>query len=152
MIRGQKIYWAKKTIRGQKSEGRAVWRVPRSMQQKYTVLMWCNYWIKCLYTVCLLLNRYSTSRRRTLQVFFKRIDLVVYITQQFVLVKPIAQKREREAPLSWYTPRMLDDMFYIGGVKLQTNFHLTQFYRYSIGIIFKFTQKFRHFLPFPTYN
>ena len=23
------------------------------------------------------------------------------------------KKREREAPLSWYTPRMLDDMFYI---------------------------------------
>ena len=91
-----------------------MWRVPRAIQQKYTVLMWCNYWIKCLYTVCLLLNRYSTSRRRTLQVFFKRIDLVVYITQQFVLVKPISsKKREREAPLSWYTPRMLDDMFYI---------------------------------------
>ena len=30
-----------------------------------------------------------------------------------VLVKPISSKREREAPLSWYTPRMLDDMFYI---------------------------------------
>ena len=44
---------------------------------------------------------------------FKRIDLVVYITLQFVLVKPISSKREREAPLSWYTPRMLDDMFYI---------------------------------------
>lgn len=72
-------------IPGQKSEGRAVWRVPRAIQQKYTVLMWCNYWIKCLYTVCLLLNRYSTSRRRTLQVFFKRTDLVVYITQQLSL-------------------------------------------------------------------
>ena len=38
VIRGQKIYWAKKTIRGQKSEGRAVRRVPRAIHIIYYVV------------------------------------------------------------------------------------------------------------------
>ena len=103
-----------------------MWRVPRAMQQKYTVLMWCNYWIKCLYTVCLLLNRYSTSRRRTLQVFFKRIDLVVYITQQFVLVKPINSKKGAGgSTFVVHPPRVRWYVLYFG-VKLQINFSFDQ--------------------------